>query len=202
MKCYNFKIPALLLSFFIIGVILTIDSCITVTQPPEVPPLPDELKHIQFVNGWAVTRELEQDCKSVRMEHVSRSSDWWAIHRRAYELKTNVAQLVYDCSYNCDVRFWACGNKFLPDMKKEAVKLFGSMVGQISGISGKEITVTGKNINEKVSMGKILAVDAGEKMVYIEVTFPMMTLAKCRVVKGSLKNLKQGMKVYNKPKKK
>lgn len=193
----NFKRFSIAVPLLIAAAVLIAESCITVLPPP--PPMPDELKDVQLVYGWSVTRELEESCKSVRMESVSRSADWWSVHRRAKELKTNVAQLVYDCYYDCDVRFWACGEKFLPDSKKDAVKQFGTLAGKIKEINGNEITVTGKNISEQAPMGKILAVDAEGKMVYIEVTFPMMTLAKCKVVKGSIRDLKPGMNAYNKP---
>ena len=198
MKFFTIKKTFLCFSIILTGIIL-MQSCITITPPP---PLPDELKHIQFVYGWTVTRELEQTCKDVRMERVSRSADWWAIHRRAFELKANIAQLVFDCAYDCDVRFWACGKTFLPDVKNEATKVFGDFIGNVSEIQGNEVSITGKNIADKAQMGTIFAVEAGKNMVYIEVTFPMMTLAKCKVIKGSIKDIKTGMKVYTKPKKK
>jgi len=200
MKFFTLKKSVIICSLIFIAGIIMIQSCVTVAPPP--PPLPDELKYVQFVYGWTVTRELEETCKSVRMEKVSRSAYWWAIHKRAHELKANVAQLVFDCAYNCDVRFWACGKSFLPDTKKDATKVFGDFIGNVSDVKGNEITITGKNIAEKAQMGAIFAVEAGKKMVYIEVTFPMMTLAKCKVIKGSAKDVKTGMKVYTKPKKK
>lgn len=200
MKFFTWKKSVIFCSLIFLTGVIMMQSCITY-QPP--PPLPDELKHIQFVYGWTITRELEQTCKSVRMEKVSRTPDWWAIHRRAFELKANVAQLVFDCvGYNCDVRFWACGATFLPDAKKDATKVFGDLIGSVSEVKGNEVTITGKNIAEKAQMGTIFAVEAGKNMVYIEVTFPMMTLAKCKVIKGSIKDVNTGMKVYTKPKKK
>lgn len=180
--------------------VLVMQSCISAPPPP--PPLPEELKHIQIVNGWPITRELEENCKSIRMEKVSRTTDWWAVHNRAAELKSDVVQFVYECSYDCDVRFWACGDSLLPEGKKTAAKVYGDFIGNVSEVKGNEVTIAGKNISEKAAMGKVLAVETDKDMVFLEVTFPMMTVAKCRVIKGSAKDVKTGMKVYNKPKKK
>jgi hypothetical protein len=179
---------------------LFMQACFS-TPPPPPPPMPEEVKHIKVVYGWPVTRELEETCKSVRMEKVSRYNDWWAIHRRAKDLNANTMQFVYECQYDCDVRFWNCGEKFLPDTQKDATKIFGDLIGKIDKIQGNEIIISGEKMAEKVTMGKILAVATENDMVYIEVTFPMMTVAKCKIVKGSMANLKPGLKVYTKGKK-
>ncbi len=198
MKFLTLKKAVFLYFLIFLAGVFTLESCVSQQAPIEQPPLPDEMKHIEIVYGWDKTRDLEQNCKSLHMAKVSRSADWWAPHRKAYELKANVIQFVFACDYECEARFWACSGK----SAGKSMDNFGDLVGSINEIKGSEIIVTGKNIGEKGLMGTVFVVDAGEKTVTVEVTFPMMTLVKCRIKDGSLKDVKTGMKVYTKPKKK
>ena len=71
----------------------------------------------------------------------------------------------------------------------------GAFVGTIHSIAGNEVIVAGK-IAEKVHIFDKLCIFNGEEMVLLNAHFPMMTTAKCKVISGSIKDLKPGMKVY------
>jgi len=71
----------------------------------------------------------------------------------------------------------------------------GAFIGTIHSIAGNEVIVAGK-IAEKVKIFDKLCTFSGEKMIILNAHFPMMTTAKCKVISGSIKDLKPGMKVY------
>jgi hypothetical protein len=71
----------------------------------------------------------------------------------------------------------------------------GDFVGTISSISGNEVIVSGK-IADKVKIFDKLCAFNGEKIVILQAHFPMMTIAKCKVIHGSINDLQGGMKVY------
>ena len=71
----------------------------------------------------------------------------------------------------------------------------GEFIGTIHSIEGNEVIVAGK-IAEKVQIFDKLCTFNGEEMIILNAHFPMMTTAKCKVISGSIKDLKPGMKVY------
>ena len=81
-----------------------------------------------------------------------------------------------------------------------AVKL-GQLIGVIGGFEGGDIVVNGKDdtIARLAPMGRNLIVDAGGQYIYLQSTFPMQTVVKCRVTSGDRSLIKKGMKVYLKP---
>ena len=77
----------------------------------------------------------------------------------------------------------------------------GELIGRICEInkSGKEITVQSSRAAEKISMGTKLYVHAGGKPVILIASFPMMTVAKCRINSGQasyFNELTKNMPVY------
>ncbi len=70
------------------------------------------------------------------------------------------------------------------------------LIGTVSKIEGNEILVAGSNIGEKVYIMDRLCIYTEKEMILLEAHFPMLTTSKCRVVKGSIKAVKPGMKVY------
>jgi hypothetical protein len=76
----------------------------------------------------------------------------------------------------------------------ERVDVSRQLIGKVGGVSDKEIIV---NCGKSLPMGQRLFIMAGGKRIELEVTFPMMTVAKCRVVKAqNLKLIKKGMPVF------
>lgn len=74
-------------------------------------------------------------------------------------------------------------------------------VKTIHSIEGNEVLVAGTI--ENVYMCDMLCTLSKEKMILLNTYFPMMTVAKCKIMIGSIKHLNPGMKVYkyNSPKK-
>lgn len=65
--------------------------------------------------------------------------------------------------------------------------------GTIVSIKGQEIQVRNENVDAPFMAGERLHLLTGEKSVVLEVTFPMQTVAKCRLVSGSATLLRVGM---------
>ena len=85
------------------------------------------------------------------------------------------------------------------DEKSAGVKL-GELIGSIGGFDGAEIIVNGKDtIGRQAPMGRALIVDANGEYIFLQSTFPMQTIVKCKVTKGDRSLIKKGMKVYLKP---
>jgi len=76
----------------------------------------------------------------------------------------------------------------------------GALIGTIGNIEGGEITVSGKDtIGRQAPMGRMLIVDANGQYIYLQSSFPMQTIVKCKIIGGDRTQLKKGMKVYLKP---
>ena len=86
------------------------------------------------------------------------------------------------------------------DEKPAGVKL-GGFIGVIDGFEGGDIIVNGKDdtIARQAPMGRSLIVDANGQYIYLQSTFPMQTVVKCKVTSGDRSLIKKGMKVYLKP---
>jgi len=67
--------------------------------------------------------------------------------------------------------------------------------GAIDRIRGRQVTVR-INRGEVLMMGDLLEVRNGKNRVILEVTFPMQTVARCRIREGKISALKKGMRVY------
>ena len=189
------KIIAIMFSTF-----LLITACVTEPVPVPVPILTEEMKQIQVVYGWEATDILENaGCEGVRMETVAfdEKKNPYTIQARAVELSADVAQVVY----NDDVRFWICGKAKQKQEVAELPKIrLGELIGTIGGFDGAEIVVNGKDtIGKQAPMGSSLIVDAKGEYVYLQSTFPMQTVVKCKVTSGDRTQIKKGMKVYLKP---
>ena len=79
------------------------------------------------------------------------------------------------------------------------VKL-GELIGTVGGFDGAEVIVNGKDtIGRQAPLGRALIVDANGEYVYLQSTFPMQTVVKCKVTSGDRSKIKKGMKVYLKP---
>jgi len=187
------KIINLLLCAFLLAT-----AC--VTEPVPVPVLTEEMKQVQVVYGWEATDILEKaGCEGVRMETIvfNEKKDPYAIQARAVQLSADVAQVVY----NDDVRFWSCGKAKQKQEVAELPKIkLGELIGTIGGFDGAEIIVNGKDtIGKQAPMGRALIVDAKREYVYLQSTFPMQTVVKCKVTSGNRAQIKKGMKVYLKP---
>ena len=69
--------------------------------------------------------------------------------------------------------------------------------GTVIKISGGEITVRNENPDAPFVMGENLRLLTGDKTVLLQVTFAMQASAKCKLVSGSIGNLKIGSLVYS-----
>ena len=175
-------------------------ACVSKQAPEPEPVLTEEMKQVQVVYGWEATDILEKaGCEGVRMEIVvvDKKKNPYAIQTRAVQLSADVAQVVYDD----DVRFWICGKA---KQKEEVVELpkirLGELIGIVGGFDGAEIIVNGKDtIGIQAPMGRALIVDAKGQYVYLQSTFPMQTVVKCKVTSGDRGLIKKGMKIYLKP---
>ncbi|MDR3237715.1 MAG: hypothetical protein LBT84_04350 [Spirochaetia bacterium] len=164
--------------------------------------IPEELKTIRVVYGWDATDVLENaGCEGIRMETINLSAkktDPFIIQRRAAELKADVAQVIFDD----DVRFWLCGKaKDKEDVADLPRIRVGELIGTVGGFEGNDIIVNGKDaIGIKAPIGRALIVDVkGGEYVYLQSTFPMQTVVKCKLISGDRKLIKKGQKVYLKP---
>lgn len=76
----------------------------------------------------------------------------------------------------------------------------GELVGIIGGFDGTDVIVNGKDtIGGQAPIGRALIVDADGEYIYLQSTFPMQTIVKCKVTSGDHAHIKKGMKVYLKP---
>ncbi|HOP64837.1 MAG TPA: SUMF1/EgtB/PvdO family nonheme iron enzyme [Spirochaetota bacterium] len=71
-----------------------------------------------------------------------------------------------------------------------------SQVAQIDSVKGKEVIIAGSKVADKLPMGSKVYVAKGNGVIILKVDFPMQTVARCSVIKGSSKWLKKGMAVY------
>jgi len=69
--------------------------------------------------------------------------------------------------------------------------------GTIIKINGNEIIVRNENPAEPFVMGETLHLLTGDKSVILQVTFPMQSSVKCRIISGSVGSLKIGTLVYS-----
>jgi len=171
----------------------------TTTPVPE-PELTEEMKQVQMVYGWDATDILEKaGCEGVRMETISfdERKTTYPVRARAVELSADVAQVVY----SNDVRFWICGKAKQKEEVAELPKIrLGELIGTIGGFDGAEIVVNGKDtIGRQAPIGRALIVDAKGQYIFLQTTFPMQTIVKCKVTSGDRSQIKKGMKVYLKP---
>jgi len=76
----------------------------------------------------------------------------------------------------------------------------GKLTGKIGSIdTGKKEIIINIESGRNVKMGEKLYVRIDDKVVIMEATFPMLTTAKCKLVKGSteyFKQLEKGIRVY------
>jgi len=90
---------------------------------------------------------------------------------------------------------------FAVEKIKETVVAFGKFVGKVKEVKNNEIFITGKDIGTNVTIGTVMMIDSGkDKITYIRSIFPMLTMAKCKIVTGSMKDVKPGSNVYITPK--
>ena len=78
-----------------------------------------------------------------------------------------------------------------------ALKSQVDRAGTVIKISGGEITVRNENPAEPFVMGETLRLLTGDKSVALQVTFAMQSSAKCKLISGSIGNLKIGSLVYS-----
>ena len=83
----------------------------------------------------------------------------------------------------------------------EASKMrLGELIGVIGGFEGGDVVVNGKDtIGVQAPIGRALIVDVNGQYIYLQSTFPMQTVVKCKVINGERAQIKKGMKVYLKP---
>ena len=178
---------------------LLMSACITEPVSEPIPVMTEEMKQVQIVYGWDTTDILEKvGCEGVRMETILfNEANTYVVRARAVQLSADVAQVVYDN----DVRFWICGKARNKEEVAELPKIkLGELIGLIGGFDGAEIIVNGKDtIARQAPMGRALIVDAKGQYVYMQSTFPMQTVVKCKVTSGDRAHIKKGMKVYLKP---
>ena len=170
------------------------------TEPVPEPGLSEEMKQIQVVYGWEATDILEKaGCEGVRMETIvfNKKKNPYVIQARAVQLSADVAQVVHDN----DVRFWICGKAKKKEEVAELPKIrLGEFIGTVGDFDGAEIVVYGKDtIGRQAPIGRALIVDAKGQYIYLQSTFPMQTIVKCKVTSGDRSQIKKGMKVYLKP---
>ena len=85
------------------------------------------------------------------------------------------------------------------DTAASKVKL-GELIGVIGGFEGADIIVNGRDtIGRQAPVGRALIVDANGQYIFLQSTFPMQTVVKCRVTSGDRAQIKKGMNVYLKP---
>jgi len=73
----------------------------------------------------------------------------------------------------------------------------GKAVGRIASIdSGKKVVIVNVESGIDLKMGEMLEIDSGSGKIKLEVTYPMQTVAKCKIKgKGLISQLKKGMVV-------
>ena len=177
---------------------LLVTAC--ATEPVSPPPvITEEMKQVQIVYGWDATDILEKaGCEGVRMETVAfNEANPYAIQARAVQLSADVAQVVY----TNDVRFWICGKAKKKEEVAELPKIrLGELIGTIGDFQGADVVVNGRDtIGRQAPIGRALIVDARGQYIYLQSTFPMQTVVKCKITSGDRAQIKKGMKVYLKP---
>ena len=192
------KIKNISFCAFLLIPVLLITTCATEQIPQPV--LTEEMKKVQVVYGWEATDILEKaGCEGMRMETVAvdKKRNPYAVQARAVQLSADVAQVVH----NDDVRFWVCGKAKQKQEVAELPKIrLGELIGTVGGFDGAEIIVNGRDtIGMQAPMGRALIVDAKGEYVYLQSTFPMQTVVKCKVTSGDRALIKKGMKVHLKP---
>jgi len=68
-------------------------------------------------------------------------------------------------------------------------------VARIHKIQGTDVIISGK-IGENLTLGVPVYVETDQGIVILDVYYPMQTMGKCRVTRGSIGSLKPGMPVY------
>jgi len=179
---------------------LLVTACVTEPVPVSPPPvITEEMKQVQIVYGWDATDILEKvGCEGVRMETISfNEANPYAIQARAVQLSADVAQVVY----TNDVRFWICGKAKKEEEVVELPKIrLGELIGTIGSLEGSDVIVNGRDtIGRQAPLGRALIVDAKGQYIYLQSTFPMQTVVRCKITSGDRSHIKKGMKVYLKP---
>jgi hypothetical protein len=95
------------------------------------------------------------------------------------------------------------GTAFISIMLLEAplLSVDGELLGKIGSVnqSTGEIIVQSPNAGQKIFMGSRLYVRIGDRVVIMTATFPMQTVAKCRLIPGNgkyLGKMARGLPVY------
>jgi predicted DNA-binding WGR domain protein len=92
---------------------------------------------------------------------------------------------------------WGILRKPLSDaVQEKSMEQAGLFVGTVSKVTPGVILVEGNTITVKVSMGEKLCLYSGDSIIILRSTSSMMTVTKCGLVSGNLKDIKLGMKVY------
>ncbi|HPW51918.1 MAG TPA: hypothetical protein PL161_13040 [Spirochaetota bacterium] len=68
--------------------------------------------------------------------------------------------------------------------------------GVVEKVNGVEVIVRNQNIASPFKIGEMYHVLTGDSVVILKAIFPMQTIAKCRVVKGQVSNIRKGMRVF------
>ena len=91
-------------------------------------------------------------------------------------------------------------DKRITDAEKSTDVKLGALIGTVGGFEGTDVVVNGKDtIGTQAPIGRVLIVAANGEYIYLQSTFPMQTVVKCKVTSGDLAKIKKGMKVYLKP---
>ena len=74
----------------------------------------------------------------------------------------------------------------------------GKEIGKVAGIdTGKGMVIINLGSGVELRMGEMLEVETGSGKIRLEVTYPMLTVAKCKIRgTGRLSDLKKGMTAY------
>ena len=86
-----------------------------------------------------------------------------------------------------------------PLSSKEIEKSFdatGNFIGTVKSIEGGSVIVALKDTNKPIYMGQRLCLFSGDSMIILNASFPMLTVVKCNVTSGNIKEIKAGTKVY------
>jgi len=79
------------------------------------------------------------------------------------------------------------------------IKQHGRLAGTIREIKSGEVIIAGTDIANIVFIGDLLVVDSPQSEIVLRANFPMMTLVRCSLMSGNIKDLHGGMSVYKKP---
>ena len=121
----------------------------------------------------------------------------------AYEKSDSYKKCQYQLAYSTDGIKWTEDSKVQKNTSngEDIPKVtLGKLIGTIGGFDGADVIVNGKDtIGRQAPMGQTLIVDANGQYIYLESTFPMQTVVKCKITSGDRTYIKKGMKVYLKP---